>query len=206
MFVVKFSPAQKYNVQIHNYANTEILKHPNTNICKCWLKLRALSSVHQPLLDVYTTGISNSQAKPELPFNLPFNFPFNLSLHICSSVFFIDFYDGLKVLIFWDVLVIDSILIWEVNSEKSEAFKKQTLECFGLNFNCALLFITSGSKVTFECWLGKANDHCRQVSSKRGARNYLELNCLSSRRKVFYIHPKHITPTSLLLLLLLDIF
>ena len=80
-------PAQKYNVQIHNYANTEILKHPNTNICKCWLKLRALSSVHRSLLDVYTTGISNSQAKPELPFNLPFNFPFNLSLHICSSVF-----------------------------------------------------------------------------------------------------------------------
>ena len=88
---------------------------------------------------------------------------------------------------------------------RSEAFKKQPLECFGLNFDCALLFITSGSKVTFECWLGKANDHCRQVSSKRGARNYLELNCLSSRRKVFYIHPKHITPTSLLLLLLLDI-
>ena len=135
----------------------------------------------------------------------------SISRSICHYIFvaqlFIDFNDNLKVLIFWDVLVIDSILIWEVNSEKSEAFKKQTLECFGLNFifNCALLFITSGSKVTFECWLGKANDHCRQVSSKRGARNYLELNCLSSRRKVFYIHPKHITPTSLLLLLLLDI-
>ena len=46
-------------------------------------------------------------------------------------------------------------------------------------------------KVTFECWLVKANDQSWQVSSKRGARNYLELNCLRSRsnQPLFYIHP-----------------
>ena len=135
--------------------------------------------------------LRQNRTNQQLIFILPFNSPFNLSFGFYFQFFIRQiFITGNRTYWSW------SIQLWTVQSWLVQKKK---------HFYNSKLSLELGLKVTFVCWLVKASDQSWQVSCKRSARNYLELNCLSSRSKTlpcFTFIQFHIAPISLIWLLL----